>query len=106
MGKHQPHSSNKYAKLAQPQRVLDFHKAGILTREEIEALTKRFLERSTQEHLKKVLIITGKGLHSLDGQAVIRPIVEKILQHDQHVKNFTSAIRTRGGEGAFEINLN
>ena len=64
-------SKNKYAKLAQPQRILDFHKAGIVRREEIIALTKRFLERSAQEGLTKIMIITGKGLHSQNGQAVI-----------------------------------
>ncbi len=105
MAKHPPNQSNKYAVLAQPQRVMDFHKAGILTKPEITALTERFLERSKAEGLTKILIITGKGLHSIDGQAVIKPLVEKILQKNEHVKNFSWAKRTQGGDGAFEINL-
>lgn len=91
--------------MAQPQRALDFHKAGILTRQEIKALTERFLERSSEEGLTKILIITGKGLHSQNGEAVIKPIVEKILRHNGHVKTFSWAPRQRGGEGAFEIQL-
>ncbi len=106
MARHQPHQSNKYALLAKPQSQIDFHKAGILTKEEITALTKRFLERSSQEGLTKILIITGKGLHSQDGQAVIKPLVEKILRKNAHVKTFSWAPRNRGGDGAFEINLN
>lgn len=105
MARHQPNQSNKYALLAQPQRALDFHKAGILTRHEIKALTERFLERSSEEGLTKILIITGKGLHSQNGEAVIKPIVEKILRHNGYVKNFSWAPRQRGGDGAFEINL-
>lgn len=105
MAKHPPHQSNKYAVLAGPQRQIDFHKAGILTKEEIIALTKRFLERSSQEGLTKILIITGKGLHSEDGRAVIKPIVEKILSKNKYVKTFSWAPRNRGGEGAFEIQI-
>jgi len=96
---------NKYAHLAEPQQTLDFHKAGILTRQEITALTERFLERSSEEGLRKIMIITGKGLHSQNGQAVIKPLVENILKRNEHVKNFSWANRTRGGDGAFEINL-
>lgn len=96
---------NKYSNLAEPQKIMDFHKAGILTKPEISALTKRFLERCALEGLTKVLIITGKGLHSESGQSVIKPIVEKILLHHEHVKNFSWANRTRGGDGAFEVNL-
>lgn len=99
------HQGNKYERLAHPQSTLDFHKAGILTRQEIKALTERFLERSSEEGLTKILIITGKGLHSQNGEAVIKPIVEKILSHNGHVKTFSWAPRQRGGDGAFEINL-
>ena len=98
-------TSNKYAHLAEPQVTLDFHKAGILTREEITALTQRFLERSAQQGLKKIMIITGKGLHSQNGEAVIKPLVEKILSKSQYIKTFSWATRQRGGDGAFEINL-
>ena len=105
MPKHPPNQSNKYAVLAEPQRSIDFHKAGILTNAEITALTKRFLERSSQAGLTKILIITGKGLHSQKGEAVIKPLVEKILQKNKFVKNFSWARRDRGGSGAFEINL-
>ncbi len=98
-------SSNKYAHLAEPEIALDFHKAGILTWEEIIALTKRFLERCSQKKIKKILIITGKGLHSQNGTAVIKPIVEKLLLRSEFVKTYSWAPRTRGGDGAFEINL-
>jgi DNA-nicking Smr family endonuclease len=97
--------SNKYNHLSQPAKILDFHKAGFITKQEIEALTKRFVERSSQEKLHKIMIITGKGLHSQNGQAVIKPIVENILLHNEYVKTYSWAPRQRGGDGAFEINL-
>lgn len=100
-----PDASNKYASLARPQLTLDFHKAGILTRQEITALTQRFLERCRDKGLTKVMIITGKGLHSQDGQAVIKPLVEAILRRSEHVKTCSWAPINRGGDGAFEINL-
>lgn len=103
---HKPSTtSNKYAHLAEPQVTLDFHKAGILTKQEIAALTERFLERASQQGLKKIMIITGKGLHSENGEAVIKPLVQKILTTNQYIKTFSWAARQRGGEGAFEINL-
>jgi len=105
MAKTSAHQSNKYFLLAQPQRSLDFHKAGILTHQDIVALTKRFLERSSLEGLSKILIITGKGLHSTKGQAVIKPLVENILKQNEFVKTYSWAPRHRGGDGAFEINL-
>jgi DNA-nicking Smr family endonuclease len=98
-------NSNKYAHLAQPQLELDFHKAGILTKEEITELTKRFLEISSQKKLQKVAIITGKGLHSQGGQSVIKPLVEKILLTSNYVKTFSWAPRNRGGDGVYEINI-
>lgn len=102
----EPHGqSNKYAHKAEPEIALDFHKAGILTREEITALTQRFLERCFQKKIKKVLIITGKGLHSQNSTAVIKPVVEKLLLRSEYVKTYSWAPRQRGGDGAFEINL-
>ncbi len=103
--KEQHGQSNKYARQAEPEIALDFHKAGILTREEITALTRRFLERCSQRKIKKILIITGKGLHSQNGAAVIKPVVEKLLLRSEYVKTYSWAPRQRGGDGAFEINL-
>jgi len=97
--------SNKYSHLAEPQVTLDFHKAGILTSKEINDLTKRFLELCSKKGIKKVLIITGKGLHSQNGVAVIKPLVEKILSNNEYVKTFSWAAINRGGAGAFEVNL-
>lgn len=98
-------SVNKYEKQAEPQITMDFHKAGILSNDEIIALTKRFLERCSDKGLEKVLIITGKGIHSRNGQAVVKPLVEKVLAENEHVKTFSWAARHRGGDGAFEIQL-
>lgn len=103
--KEQHGQSNKYAREAEPEIALDFHKAGILTHGEIIALTQRFLQRCSLQGLTKVLIITGKGLHSQNGTAVIKPIVEKLLLRSEYVKTYSWAPRQRGGDGAFEINL-
>ena len=96
---------NKYAHLSGPQAELDFHNQGTLTPNQIEQQLNSFLEESQQKGLKKLLIITGKGLHSENG-AVVRPIIQNLLSNHPLVKTALTARRDRGGEGAIEVSLN
>ncbi len=105
MKKNPPKLGNKYADLAEPQRQLDFHKLGLLTQAQILEEIEDFLVTAEKDGLKKVLIITGKGLHSKDGQAVIRPLIEDYLKRSDLIKTFSFAPRHRGGEGAFLVAL-
>lgn len=101
----QPKSrGNKYAHLSKPQAEMDFHDEGILTREEICDLAADFIRDCAEKGMKKVLIITGKGLHSERGP-VIRPLLKEFLPRLPQVQSVSLARRDRGGEGALEIDL-
>ena len=96
---------NKYAHLADPQAELDFHGQGILTPAQIRTMLDDFIAKSRSAGHSKLLIITGKGMHSRGGQAVVRPTVQAHLATHPAVTSFTKARRDRGGEGAFEVQL-
>jgi DNA-nicking Smr family endonuclease len=104
MAKKQKIVGNKYAHLSQPQASFDFHGLGILTPVEICEKASDFVRASRQKGYKKVLIVTGKGLHSKSGP-VIGPILEKYLPGLPEVKSIVKARRDRGGEGALEVEL-
>lgn len=58
---------------AKPQRELDLHgKKGV----EAGQAVRLFLLGSSQQNLRKVRIITGKGLHSEEGQSVLKAVTE------------------------------
>lgn len=96
---------NKYADQAGPQRELDFHQFGPLTEQEIKQKAEQFLLDAKNDGLQKVLIITGKGIHSVGGQAVVRPVLQNFLPHLGLVKQVYQARRDRGGAGALEVVL-
>lgn len=104
MGKKPKMLGNKYASLSEPQAKLDFHGRGILTREQISDLTEEFIRDCSGKGFKRVLVVTGKGLHSKSGP-VVGPLVADVLMSIPAVKSFATARRDRGGEGAFEIQL-
>lgn len=95
---------NKYAHMNQPQAELDYHDRGKLTEHEIKSLAQAFIEECAERGMQKVLIITGKGLHSEQGP-VIRPMLKWYLHKLPQVLSVETARRDRGGEGAFEIEL-
>ncbi len=82
---------------------LDLHG---LTREESAIHLKEFFVNAKREGVKIVLIITGKGKHSEKG-ASLKPFVEKWLKTkgSKFVKNFGTAPKAHGGEGAFVVFL-
>ncbi|PIQ79573.1 hypothetical protein COV81_01765 [Candidatus Peregrinibacteria bacterium CG11_big_fil_rev_8_21_14_0_20_41_10] len=96
---------NKYQNLSEPQAELDFHQFEILTKDEIIEITDQFIKKSHKHKFNKILIITGKGLHSRNGTAVIKPIINDYLNSHPLVKRFATARIDRGAEGAFEITL-
>jgi DNA-nicking Smr family endonuclease len=95
---------NKYASLSEPQASFDFHGRGVLSKEDIVVRTTEFVRECSQRGFKKILIITGKGLHSKSGP-VVGPLVQDILMSLPNVQSVETARRDRGGEGALEVQL-
>lgn len=60
-----------------PQETLDLHGA---TGQEAETLVHHCLRRARQGGVRTVRIITGKGLHSPGGKAVLPDVVEQLLR--------------------------
>ena len=58
------------------QTELDLHG---FTGPEAELAVDRFLKQATHQNLRTVRIITGKGLHSKQGQSVLRDLIEQLL---------------------------
>lgn len=97
---------NKYAEMNPIEDKLDFHDRGKLYPEDIEEICDNFLTHCKRRKYKKVLIITGKGLHSSEGGPVVKPVVISFLKNDKRVFSFVEARRDRGGSGALEVELN
>lgn len=104
MAKRKTPVGNKYAHLSQPQATLDYHGMGVLTPDEIRVKAEDFVKSCTRKGYKKILIVTGKGIHSKSGP-VIGPLLEDFLPGLDEVKSVLKARRDRGGEGALEVEL-
>ena len=85
-----------------PQATLDLH--GDTVRE-AEDEVRRFLDECSANGLRKISIITGKGLHSEDGVGVLRQAVIKVLDDSGIVSERRSAPLSAGGSGALWIIL-
>ncbi len=59
-----------------PQESLDLHGCTAL---EAEGRTRRFVEEAGRRGLRTLRVITGKGLHSPGGKAVLPDVVEQQL---------------------------
>jgi DNA-nicking Smr family endonuclease len=68
-------------------------------------LLQDFLLNATNEGLRCVLIIHGKGLNSPDGQAILRTLARNWLVQHPQVLAFCSAAPASGGSGAVIILL-
>lgn len=88
--------NRKKLRSMKPQAVLDLH--GCYA-DEAEARLLSFLKQSSEAGLKKIMIIHGKGNHSL-GEPVIKKIVVKILERSPAAGEFGHPDRSSGGSGA------
>ena len=64
-----------------------------------------FLEESRKRGLRKVRIVTGKGIHSENGEAVIRPAVLALCKESPHIREVSVPKAAEGGSGALSIIL-
>lgn len=87
-----------------PQDRLDLHGC---TAAEAKIKTENFLARSRRNHLKTVLIITGKGLHSPEG-SVLKDVIEsrlKIMKNDGSILAYLWEKKDREKSGALLVYL-
>ncbi|MBA3003476.1 MAG: Smr/MutS family protein [Desulfurivibrio sp.] len=87
-----------------PQDQLDLHGC---TAWEAETKTENFLIRATHNHLKTVLVITGKGLHSPEG-SVLKDVIEtrlKIMKNNGVILAYLWEKKNREKSGALLVYL-
>ena len=85
-----------------PQSTLDLHGE---YKAEGEVEIRNFLQSSYDHGLRKISIITGKGLHSEDGQSVLRSLLEDIVKSVDYISEYNNAPLNKGGSGAMWIIL-
>lgn len=87
-----------------PDASLDLHG---LFRHQVAEKVEYFLRNASHQGWQTLLIITGRGLHSTDGQAVLRDEVENYLAAagKKLIAEWGRAPRQHGGEGALVVFL-
>ncbi|MCK4503320.1 MAG: Smr/MutS family protein [Desulfuromonadales bacterium] len=85
-----------------PDATLDLH--GCLCAEVVGRLN-HFLQNAEHNDWHTLLVITGKGLHSKDGEAVLRDEVERFLNAEgkQLIAEWGRAPKQFGGNGALVL---
>lgn len=88
----------------EPEASLDLHGR---TAEEALAILARFVAQASAGKKKTVVVVTGKGLHSRDGVAVLRREVEHWIRRrgKRFIRAFSEAPRAHGGKGAYLLYL-
>lgn len=84
------------------QATLDLHGE---TQKDSGEMISSFLTESFEHGLRKVSIITGKGLHSETGSSVLRDLAFSLLSGSSLVQEVSPAPLTRGGSGALWVIL-
>lgn len=91
-------SKNKY--LLPIESEIDLHG---MTRSEASQEVMHFLKECVSNHNHKVRIITGRGLHSINNEGVLKSHIENYLV--DHGYKFSNAKINEGGEGALVVLL-
>ena len=84
-----------------PEATLDLHG---MTAEEAEASLSAFLEAAARKGLEKVLVITGKGIHS-QGEPVLGKAARRTIEASPWAGRFGVADAASGGGGALWVIL-
>ncbi|MBP5163629.1 MAG: Smr/MutS family protein [Spirochaetales bacterium] len=84
------------------QDELDLHE---MVLDDALSATRLFLDRSFARGYRKVRIITGKGIHSKNGEAVLRPSVIEVCRNHPKVREVSVPKASEGGSGALSVIL-
>lgn len=84
------------------QEELDLHEMRL---EDAVHATTEFLEASRRRGLRKVRIVTGKGIHSENGEAVLRPAIIGLCKNSSLVREVSVPKASEGGSGALTVIL-
>ena len=87
-----------------PQERIDLHGC---TASEAETKTENFLTRAHRNHLKTVLVITGKGIHSPEG-SILKDVIEarlKIMKSNGAILAYLWEKKDREKSGALLVYL-
>lgn len=84
------------------QAELDLH--GV-TGNEARLMVQHFLAESVEKRLQKVRIVHGRGLHSKEGQSVLRDVVAQVVSESPNVRAFGTPPPAEGGTGAMWVIL-
>ncbi len=87
----------EYLKSMKPDATLDLHG---FTQDEAWSKLKVFVDSCYQKHLKKILIIHGKGLHSHGTDPVLGDLVRLFIERDKRLGLSGHPDRSHGGTGA------
>ncbi len=88
-----------------PQETLDLHGC---TAQEAEDKTQRFVEEAGRRGIRTVRVITGKGLHSPGGKAVLPDVIElrlSLLKREGAIAAFQWDRRVKDRSGALLVYL-
>ncbi|WP_303720753.1 Smr/MutS family protein [Malonomonas rubra] len=87
-----------------PEATLDLHG---FTRDDVVAKLQFFLQNAQRQGWRTLLVITGRGLNSIDGEPVLRIEAERFLQNEgrQSVAEWARAPKQYGGDGALVLFL-
>ncbi len=87
-----------------PEATLDLHG---FARQDVEEKLTSFIANARYHGWQVLLVITGKGLHSPEGEGVLRSAVEDLLQRggNDQVVEWGRAPRQYGGDGAIVLFL-
>lgn len=88
-------------KALRPQASIDLHG---MTQAEAEAALAAFLEASALRGYEKVLVITGKGIHS-QGEPILGKAARRVLEASPFAGRFGTADASCGGGGALWVLL-
>jgi DNA-nicking Smr family endonuclease len=89
---------NKYLQVSQDE--IDLHG---FTREEARESLLFFLQSARDRKFKLVRVITGKGLHSENGQSVLSGYIKNLLEREG--LKYSDAKLYDGGSGAIDVQI-
>lgn len=84
------------------QATLDLHGE---TQNESEKMIATFISECVEHGLRKISIITGKGLHSENGNGVLKDLALSLLGSSEAVQEVSPAPLSKGGSGALWVIL-